>query len=80
MLFMSWRLSGEDGALGEYITLIFRGLAVTTTEVASMKAKKPTPKRIIWPPRMTPKRKRALALMQEWADKASSLNTPHMQA
>ncbi|QHN03421.1 hypothetical protein FTO74_08630 [Granulicella sp. WH15] len=38
-----------------------------------MKAKKPTPKRIIWPPRMTPKRKRALALLQEWADKRIEL-------
>jgi hypothetical protein len=38
-----------------------------------MKAKKPTPKRIIWPPRMTPKRKRALALLQEWADKGVEL-------
>jgi hypothetical protein len=34
-----------------------------------MKAEKPTPKRIVWPPRMTPKRKRAVALLQEWAAK-----------
>lgn len=34
-----------------------------------MKVKKPTPKRIIWPPRMTSKRKRALALLREWSDK-----------
>lgn len=32
-----------------------------------MKAEKPAPKRIVWPPRMTPKRKRAVALLQEWA-------------
>jgi hypothetical protein len=38
-----------------------------------MKAKKPTPKRIVWPPRMTPKRKRALALLREWADKGVEL-------
>jgi hypothetical protein len=38
-----------------------------------MKAKKATPKRIVWPPRMTPKRKRALALLQEWADKGVEL-------
>jgi hypothetical protein len=38
-----------------------------------MKAKKPTPKRIVWPPRMTPKRKRALALLQEWTDKGVEL-------
>lgn len=34
-----------------------------------MKTKKPKPRQIVWPPRMTPKRKRALALLQEWADK-----------
>ena len=34
-----------------------------------MKASKPMPKPIVWPPRMTPKRKRALALLQGWADK-----------
>jgi hypothetical protein len=34
-----------------------------------MKAKKTAPKRIVWPPRMTPKRKRAVGLLQEWADK-----------
>jgi hypothetical protein len=38
-----------------------------------MKAKKPTPKRIIWPPRLTLKRKRALAFLQEWADKRIEL-------
>lgn len=38
-----------------------------------MKAQKLTPKRIIWPPRMTPKRKWALALLQKWADKRIEL-------
>jgi len=38
-----------------------------------MKAKRPNPKQIIWPPRMTPKRKRALALLQDWADKGVEL-------
>lgn len=38
-----------------------------------MRSKKPTPKRIVWPPPMTPKRKRALALMQEWSDKGIEL-------
>jgi hypothetical protein len=38
-----------------------------------MKTKKPTPRQIVWPPRMTPKRKRALALLQEWADKGVEL-------
>jgi hypothetical protein len=38
-----------------------------------MKAKKSTPKQIVWPPRMMPKRKRALALLQEWADKRVEL-------
>ncbi len=38
-----------------------------------MKVKRPAPKRIVWPPRMTPKRRRALALLQEWADKGVEL-------
>jgi len=39
-----------------------------------MKAKKPTSNRITWPPRMTAKRKRALVLLQEWADKHIELD------
>jgi hypothetical protein len=38
-----------------------------------MKTKKSAPRQIVWPPRMTPKRKRALALLQEWADKGVEL-------
>jgi hypothetical protein len=39
-----------------------------------MTANKETVKRINWPPRMTVKRKRARALMQEWADKGVELD------
>lgn len=34
-----------------------------------MKPGKPKSKRIVWPPRMTPKRKQALDFLRDWADK-----------